>query len=214
MTRNQKPEIRNQKPEIRNQKPEIRIAVFASGNGSNAENIIKYFKPSTHIQVSLVLTNNPDAFVLERAQKLSVPSLVFSREELINTERILQELKNNDIDFIVLAGFLLMIPANLITAYPDRIINIHPALLPKYGGKGMYGDIVHKAVRNADDIETGITIHFVNKRYDEGTVIFQATCPVTATDTPEMIAQKVHSLEYKHYPQVIESVIKKLIKNP
>lgn len=197
----------------KSEQPEIKIAIFASGSGSNAENIIQYFREKANISVALVLTNNPNAFVLERAKKHEVPTVVFSRKELLNTDKVLAELKDHKIDFIVLAGFLLLVPTNLIKAFPDRIINIHPALLPKYGGKGMFGERVHTAVKEAGDLETGITIHKVNDRYDEGAVIFQTSCSLTEEDTPETVAHKVHMLEYKHYPQVIETEIKKLIKN-
>lgn len=190
-----------------------RIAIFASGSGSNAEEITKYFNNVEGVTVSLILTNNPNAYVLERADRLGVPSVVFSKRELVETDIVINKLKEHKIDFIVLAGFLLLVPVNLVEAFPERIINIHPALLPKYGGKGMYGDKVHQAVRNAGEAESGITIHFVNSKYDEGQIIFQATCPVTEEDTPETIAQKVHKLEYQHYPQVIERVIHKSIKN-
>ena len=187
-----------------------RIAILASGSGSNAEEITRYFSQSEEAEVVLILTNNPSAYVLERAKRLNVPTEVFSREELMKTDKVLNILKNYDIDFIVLAGFLLLVPKNLIEAFPDRIVNIHPALLPKYGGKGMYGDRVHTAVKEAGDLESGITIHFVNDHYDEGTTIFQATCPITNEDTPETLARKVHALEYKYYPEVIASVISKL----
>lgn len=190
-----------------------RIAIFASGSGSNAEEITKYFNNVEGVTVSLILTNNPNAYVLERADRLGVPSVVFSKRELVETDIVINKLKEHKIDFIVLAGFLLLVPVNLVEAFPERIINIHPALLPKYGGKGMYGDKVHQAVRNAGEAESGITIHFVNSKYDEGQIIFQATCPVTEEDTPETIAHKVHKLEYQHYPQVIERVIHKSIKN-
>lgn len=190
-----------------------RIAIFASGSGSNAEKITEYFKNISDIEVALILTNNPNAFVLERAKKLNVPSFIFSREELMKTDKVLQVLKDYDIDFVVLAGFLLLVPENLVEAYPNRIINIHPALLPKYGGKGMYGDKVHEAVKSAGELETGISIHYVNSKYDEGEIIFQAKCPVSEEDTAQSVANKVHQLEYQHYPQVIESVINNSIKN-
>lgn len=191
----------------------FRIAIFASGSGSNAEKITDYFKTSTDIEVALILTNNPHAYVLERAAKLGVPAITFSKNDFINTDKVLNVLQEHEIDFVVLAGFLLLVPQNLIDAFPNRIINIHPALLPKYGGKGMYGDKVHVAVKASGDVETGITIHYVNDKYDDGEVIFQARCTVTGGDTPESIAHKVHQLEYQHYPQVIESVIKNSTKN-
>jgi len=185
------------------------IAVFASGSGSNAQNIAEYFQSSREIRVSLILANKPDAFVLERAKKLNIPSMVFTREEFYDSEIILQILKRNKIDFIVLAGFLWLVPGYLLEAYSRRMINIHPALLPKYGGKGMYGDKVHQAVINSGDKQTGITIHYVNDHYDEGEVIFQDYFDILPDDTAESIAQKVHKLEYKHFPRVIEETIRK-----
>lgn len=184
-----------------------RIAIFASGNGSNAENIMNYFATSDKVNVALILTNNKEAFVIKRAQNHDTPCYVFSSKELRETDIVRRKLADYKIDFIVLAGFLLMIPLSILKAYPGRIINIHPALLPKYGGKGMYGDFVHAAVCKSGDKETGISIHYVNERYDEGAVIFQARCNVTKQDTPETIAKKVHELEYRYYPEIIEKVI-------
>lgn len=184
-----------------------RIAIFASGSGSNAENIANYFSGNPTINVSLILTNNPNAFVIERAQNLGVKSLVFSKEEFLKTDNILQFLVINDIKLIVLAGFLLKIPQNLIKAFPDKIINIHPALLPKYGGKGMYGDKVHRSIIEAKELESGITIHYVNEHYDEGEIIFQAKCKIEPTDTSDDLANKIHALEYAHFPKVIEQIL-------
>jgi len=184
-----------------------RIAIFASGNGSNAENIINYFSAKNSVEVALILTNNKNAFVIERAKNHGIPSFVFTSGELKETTIVLDKLKEYYTDFIVLAGFLLMIPQKIIQAYPGKIINIHPALLPKYGGKGMYGGIVHEAVHKSGDTETGISIHYVNEKYDEGAIIFQARCPLTKDDTPETIAQKVHTLEYRYFPEIIEKVI-------
>ncbi|MTI21994.1 phosphoribosylglycinamide formyltransferase [Fulvivirga sp. RKSG066] len=183
-----------------------KIAIFASGNGSNAEEIIKHFSGHPSVEVTLILSNKPEAYVIERAKKHNIAQEVFGKEELKNGE-VLSLLKDKKIDYIVLAGFLLLIPAALVEAYPDRIINIHPALLPKYGGKGMYGDRVHRAVKENGDKETGITIHLVNEKYDEGKTLFQATCDVKATDTVDDIADKVHQLEYAHFPKVIEECI-------
>lgn len=183
------------------------IAIFASGSGTNAENIIKHFTDNKVAKVTLILTENPNAFVLERAKNQYVPFLVFSLEELKGGS-ILKELQDRNIDYIVLAGFLKLIPSDIIEAFPDRIINIHPALLPKFGGKGMYGNKVHQAVIESGEKESGITIHYVNKQYDEGSIIFQAKCPVLENDIPELLAQRIHSLEYKHFPQVIEDLIK------
>lgn len=185
-----------------------RIAIFASGSGSNAENIANYFNNSPKVEVSLILTNNPNAFVLERAKKLNIKSLVFTREQFVKTDEIVNFLVRNDINLIVLAGFLLKIPENLIKMFSNKIINIHPALLPKFGGKGMYGDNVHKAVVKAKEIESGITIHYVNKHYDEGKIIFQAKCPVLSSDTYEDVAAKIHLLEYEYFPKVISKLVK------
>lgn len=190
----------------------IKIAIFASGSGSNAEKITQYFNGMPEIGVSLILSNNPNAYVLERAKMLDIESVTFSREEL-KSSKVLEVLQQHQIDFIVLAGFLLLVPENLVEAYPNRIVNIHPALLPKHGGKGMYGDKVHEAVKSSRDLETGITIHYVNNRYDEGELIFQAKCAVTESDTPKTVADKVHALEYQHYPHVIETVINNSFKN-
>ena len=184
-----------------------KIALFASGSGTNVENITKYFKNNSDIEITLVLSNKPDAYVLERAKKLGVKSVVFNRDQFYNTNNVLSILKKENIDFIVLAGFLWLIPDNLLQAYPQKIINIHPALLPKYGGKGMYGNKVHIAVVDNNEKESGITIHYVNEKYDEGDIIFQAKCEVLPNDTPDDVASKVHNLEYKHFPEVIEKVV-------
>lgn len=183
------------------------VAILASGSGSNAENIYNYFKDNKRIRIVLIISNKQDAYVLKRAKSLNIESVVFSKSDFDTTDKVINILEDKNIDFIVLAGFLLKIPANIIKAYPNRIINIHPALLPKFGGKGMYGDNVHKAVREANEAESGITIHYVNENYDEGNIIFQAKCPVSTDDTYKDIAKKVHTLEYMHFPEVIESVI-------
>lgn len=182
------------------------IAIFASGSGSNAQNIVEYFQNSPVFSFPLIISNRNDAFVHDRARALNIPSLTFSREEFETGEKIETALQQHKITHIVLAGFLLKIPDILIKQYPDRIINIHPALLPKFGGKGMYGDKVHVAVKQAGETETGITIHYINEHYDEGNVIFQAKCCLTDEDTPATIAQKVHALEYEHYPKIIEQI--------
>jgi phosphoribosylglycinamide formyltransferase 1 len=187
-----------------------KIAVFASGSGTNAQNIAEYFLASEDITVSLILANKPDAFVLERAKKLGIPSIVFNRKEFYESEIILDTLQKYKIDFIVLAGFLWLIPDYLLNAYTRKIINIHPALLPKYGGKGMYGDKVHQAVISSGDKKTGITIHIVDAHYDEGEIIFQDSFDILPGDTAESIASKVHKLEYKHFPRVIEETIRKV----
>ncbi len=184
-----------------------RIVIFASGGGTNAEKIIKHFRSHPSIEVVLVLSNNPRAFVLTRARTFGIETNVFDRQQFTESQIVLGWLRDKEVTHIVLAGFLWLIPAYLIDAFPDRIINIHPALLPAYGGKGMYGMKVHEAVRNANEKETGITIHLVNKKYDDGRVLFQAKCPVGTGDTPEQIAEKVHCLEYESYPRVIEKWI-------
>ena len=181
-----------------------RIAIFASGSGTNAERIVSYFQKHPSIEVGLILSNRHDAFVLERAKKLGIPSAVFGRQQLYETDFVLNILKENNITFIVLAGFLWLVPQNLLTAYSGRILNIHPALLPNYGGKGMYGMKVHEAVISSGDKESGITIHNVNERYDAGDIVFQARCPVLPADTPESLASRIHALEYEHYPKIIE----------
>lgn len=191
----------------------MKIAIFASGSGTNAENIIHYFSEKPQFQVALVLANNPDAYVLQRAQKLHVPSCICTKSDFQNPEKILTILDEYEIEFIVLAGFLLKVPEYLLKKFDSRIINIHPALLPKYGGKGMYGDKVHEAVVAAGDTESGITIHYINEHYDEGDIIFQASCPVLPEDTPHDVATKVHALEYKYFPVVIEDVLQRITLN-
>ena len=183
------------------------IAVFASGSGTNAENIIRYFAHSEAIKVVSVLSNNPKAGVHERVNNLGVPSFVFSRNEFTEASLILDKLAEYEVEFIVLAGFMHKISDSLLRAFPDKIINIHPALLPKYGGKGMYGMHVHVAVVVAGEKESGITIHYINEYYDEGKIIFQTTCPLLPTDTPEEVALKIHALEHRHYPRIIEDVL-------
>lgn len=186
-----------------------KIAIFASGNGSNAENIIKYFKKSDFAEVALVLTNNKNAGVISRAARFNVPVYQFSKNELYSEKTIQTLLNQTKIDWIILAGFLLKFPERLLVLYPDKVLNIHPALLPNYGGKGMYGMHIHKAVIENKEIETGITIHYVNEHYDEGKIIFQAKTAVNCKDNPEDIAEKIHKLEYKWFPKVIEEEIKK-----
>lgn len=183
------------------------IAIFASGSGTNAENIARYFSNSETIKVAVVLSNNKNAGVHARMEKLNIPSVSFTREEFIEGTAVLAKLAEYDTVLIVLAGFMNKISDTLLKTYPNKIINIHPALLPKHGGKGMYGMHVHEAVVAAGEKESGITIHYINENYDEGAVIFQATCPVFPTDTPEEVATKVHALEYAHYPHVIEEVL-------
>ena len=184
-----------------------KIAIFASGSGTNAENIIKYFQNSSKIETVLVLSNNKNAFVLERAAKLGIESTVFNKPTFTDTDNIVHLLKTKGVDYIVLAGFLLRIPQNIVDLFPNKIVNIHPALLPKFGGKGMYGDFVHKAVKEAQETETGITIHYVNEHYDDGHIIFQKKVALSETDTPDQIAEKVHTLEYEYFPKVIEDIL-------
>lgn len=183
------------------------IAIFASGSGTNAENIIRYFEKNDSVKVELVLSNKKDAYVLERAARLGVSCGVFPKDYWADGREVLDLLKEHSIDFIVLAGFLLRVPDVLLHVYPNKIINIHPALLPKFGGKGMYGDRVHEAVVAAGEKESGITIHYINEHYDEGDIVFQATCPVLPSDSLADVAKKVHALEYKHFPPVIEQLL-------
>ncbi len=184
-----------------------KIAILASGNGTNAENIIRYFRSRGTAEVSLVLTNRPTAYVLQRAASLGVPAFSFTRDEWADGRPILDVLQAHGVDFVVLAGFLARVPDNVLHAYPGRMVNIHPSLLPKFGGKGMYGDRVHQAVLEAGETESGITIHYTNEHYDEGAVICQYRCPVLPGDTPESLAQRVHTLEYEHYPRVVEELV-------
>lgn len=186
------------------------IAIFASGSGTNAENIARHFQDRPDVQVAVILSNNANAYVLERAKNLGIPYYVFSKSEFYQSDSVLLVLRDYRVDLIVLAGFLWLVPGNLLKAFASRIINIHPALLPKFGGKGMYGDKVHQAVIASGEKYTGITIHFVNEVYDEGEVIFQEKFEIAPGDTPESIAAKVHKLEYAHYPRVIEEVLKRL----
>jgi phosphoribosylglycinamide formyltransferase 1 len=185
-----------------------RIAIFASGSGSNAEEIMKHFQNHPFAEVVLLLSNNPQAYALERARKFNIPTRVFDKQQWRESEIVLDWLKEKQVTHVVLAGFLWLIPAYLIKAFPIQIINIHPSLLPRHGGKGMYGMKVHEAVRAANDIESGITIHAVNEHYDEGEIILQAKCLIDPADTPEDIANKIHKLEYEHYPKTIEQWLK------
>jgi phosphoribosylglycinamide formyltransferase-1 len=188
----------------------IKIAIFASGSGSNAQRIIEYFNNNPNIKVEIILTNNKDAYVIERAKKLNIPCFLFNRSDFSQTDVVFNKLRELNINFVVLAGFLWLVPANIIKAYSGRMVNVHPALLPNYGGKGMYGDFVHKAVVQNKEKFSGITIHYVNEHYDSGDIIFQAKCDVLPTDTHESLAAKIHKLEYEHFPVVIEKVIKKV----
>jgi phosphoribosylglycinamide formyltransferase-1 len=185
-----------------------KIAIFASGSGSNAEEIINYFKNDPEITVSLILTNNPKAGVIEKADKAGVIIKIFSRKAFYETSEIVDLLKEANIDLIVLAGFLWLLPQNLIQDFPNRIINIHPALLPKYGGKGMYGMNVHKAIIEAKEKESGITIHYINEKYDEGEIILQKKCLIADEDTAEDLVKKIQQLEHEYFPKVIEDILK------
>ena len=187
------------------------IAIFASGAGTNARNIIEKFNKES-INIVLILSNNPNAGVLEIARDYNISTYVTSKNFVSDEAKVLSLLGELKTDLIILAGFLRKIPPDMIKAYPDRIINIHPALLPKYGGRGMYGSRVHEAVISSRDKATGITIHYVNRRYDEGRILFQKEVQITENDTPESIAQKVHHLEYRHYPEVIKSILTEIKK--
>ncbi|MGV8091520.1 MAG: phosphoribosylglycinamide formyltransferase [Mangrovibacterium sp.] len=184
-----------------------RIAIFASGSGTNAQNIIEYFKKSRNIIVDSLWSNNENAYALIRAEKLGIETFTFSRDELYRSIEVLETLSERKVDMIVLAGFLWLLPHNLTEEF--IVVNIHPTLLPKYGGKGMYGNYVHEAVIRNKDKESGISIHYVNERYDEGSIIFQAKCVVGPSDTPQTLAEKVHKLEYEYYPKVIEEILLK-----
>lgn len=192
----------------------VSIAIFASGTGSNAQQIIQHFAGNPQVRVALIVSNKPNAGVLDKARAASIPTLIIEKEKFFRGDAYLPELAAAGIDFIVLAGFLWKVPADLIKAYPSRIVNIHPALLPKYGGKGMYGHFVHEAVIAAGEKESGITIHYVDEQYDHGGTIFQATCEVKPDDTPDSLAERIHQLEHQHFPTVIESVLQsQLVKN-
>jgi len=183
------------------------LAILASGSGSNAENIIKYFCNHSTIKVSLIITDNPNAYVIKRANYLGVNCTLLSKNSIRNGIELIEVLKENQIDWIILAGFLMLIPKNTIDEFNNRVINIHPALLPKYGGKGMYGINVHKKVIENHDNISGITVHFVNENYDEGDIIFQKECDVTPDDNAETLAQKIHKLEWEFYPKIIEHTV-------
>lgn len=185
----------------------LKLAVFASGTGSNAEKLIQHFKGSELGQVSFVVCNKPGAGVLSIAKREGVATLLIEREQFVRGDGYVPRLRDQGIDFIVLAGFLWKIPQALIDAYPRKIVNIHPALLPKYGGNGMYGQYVHEAVLNAGEVESGITIHYVDEHYDSGDIIFQTACPILPGDKPGDIAQRIHLLEHAHYPRVVEEIL-------
>ena len=192
--------------------PLINIAVFASGAGSNAQKIIDHFRESSSVNVALIVCNKSGAGVLQIAENENIPAILIEKEKFFRGNGYLDELKERKIDFIVLAGFLWKIPDPLLKAFPRRIINIHPALLPKYGGKGMYGQSVHEAVISAKEKESGITIHYVDGHYDHGDIILQVSCPVMENDTPEELAHRIHALEHANYPVIIEELVSKLVK--
>ncbi len=184
-----------------------RIVIFASGSGTNAENLIRFFHNRENVSVIQVLSNNSHAKVLDRAKKLKVSALSFNKIAFTETDDVLQILKAANPDLIVLAGFLWKFPTHILVEFPNKVINIHPALLPKYGGKGMYGMHVHEAIVSNKEKETGITIHYVNEQYDEGAIIFQATCDVNVLDSAQDVANKIHELEMEHFPKVIEKLL-------
>ncbi len=190
----------------------INIAIFASGTGSNAQNIFNQFKAEPKAHIALIVSNKDDAGVLEFAEQHEIPYAILGKDEMDDEETVMAALEYHKIDFIVLAGYLLLVPKYLIKAFPSRIVNIHPALLPAHGGKGMYGMKVHEAVKAAGDAETGITIHYVNEQFDEGETIAQMRCEVAPNDTADDIRRKVQELEHEHYPQVIKDLVKKLSK--
>jgi phosphoribosylglycinamide formyltransferase-1 len=185
------------------------IAIFASGSGTNAENIIRHFSDSSRAKVKLILSNKADAYVLERARKYGINHLSFNREQFRSGE-VLETLRSAEIDYIILAGFLWLMPADILAEYDGRVINVHPALLPNYGGKGMYGDNVHKAVVAAGEKFSGITVHLVNERYDSGDILWQATVRLELGETPDSLAQKIHTLEYAYFPIVAENEINRI----
>jgi phosphoribosylglycinamide formyltransferase-1 len=186
------------------------IAIFASGSGTNAEKLIHFFRTSPFGKVCLVLTNNKNAGVIQRAQANDIETLIFTKEQFYDTDEVLGLMKKREIDFVVLAGFLWLVPPRLLKEYENKIVNIHPALLPAYGGKGMYGHHVHEAVISNGEKESGITIHYVNQKYDEGDIIFQARCSVEKGDTPDSLASRIHLLEYEHFPRVVDQLLEKL----
>jgi len=188
----------------------IRIAIFASGSGTNAENLIKYFANNQRVRIQQVFTNNEKAGVINRVEKLKIPCEVFSKSNFHSPQGVIRRLKEEGINFVVLAGFLLLVPPIIIDEYKNRIINLHPALLPFHGGKGFYGNNVHQSVINSGAIMSGITIHHVNENFDEGEIIFQAACHVSKNDTAESLSRKIHELEYSYFPVVIEKITRKL----
>lgn len=190
-------------------KGKTRLAILGSGNGTNAQQISEYFAASNDIEVACIIYNVRDAYIARRAENLGIESHYFCRKDFYENGQVLRYLREKSIDWVILAGFLWLVPEEILAAYPNRVINIHPALLPKYGGKGMYGHHVHEAVVAAGEKETGITIHIVDSHYDRGTILFQARCSVTPDDTPDTVAAKIHLLEKEHFPRVIEQTVKR-----
>ena len=184
-----------------------RIVIFASGSGTNAQRIAEYFSKNPSISIERIYCNKKDAYVLHRAANLGIPTTIFNRNDFYESDKVVRLIQKDNPDLIILAGFLWLIPDFIIKQFPNKIINIHPALLPKYGGKGMYGSFVHETIIKAGEKESGITIHYVNEYYDEGMTIFQVKCPVKETDTPDALATRIHQLEYQHYPEVIEKML-------
>lgn len=189
----------------------INIAIFASGSGTNAQAILEYFKESHQVNISCIYSNNPLAYVLTRGKNFNIDTFTFNRNEFYKSSTVVNHLGNHSIDLIILAGFMWLVPTVMVEKF--AIINIHPALLPKYGGKGMYGDFVHKEVIKNKEEKSGITIHYVNNEYDKGSIILQETCPVLETDTPESLAERIHQLEHKHYPATISKVVQNLLSH-
>ncbi len=187
----------------------INIAIFASGSGTNAQTILEYFKDNSSVEIKCIYSNNSDAYVLQRAQNFNVATKSFTNEEFYKSDKVLTHLQDNEIDLIVLAGFMWFVPSKLVSNF--TLLNIHPALLPKYGGKGMYGHFVHEAVIKNKEKKSGITIHYVNNEYDKGDIIFQASCNVSPSDTAEELAAKIHKLEHQYYPITILKVVEKLL---
>jgi phosphoribosylglycinamide formyltransferase-1 len=197
--------------EDKNVQKRLRMAIFLSGTGTNAVNIIEYFSIHNDIEIALLLTNKADSGAERISNKYNIPFAFFEKNEFVSSDVVLNNLKENHIDYIILAGFLWLMPQNILSNFPDKIINIHPALLPKYGGKGMYGSKVHESVVENKESLSGITIHLVNQHYDEGEVLFQASCMVGKEDNADMLAKKIHELEYNFFPKVIEAYIKGLV---
>ncbi len=197
----------HRKPILLKPKDKKHIVIFASGSGSNAQRLLEHFEHHPAIRVAALFSNNPKAYALKRAETFRVPAFLFTRDEFYNTDKVLEQVQAFEPDLIVLAGFLWLVPLNLLRAFPNRIINIHPALLPKYGGKGMHGAHVHAAVIQAQEPESGITIHYINEEYDKGEFILQERCPVQPTDSPEELAARILQLEHKHLPEVVERLL-------